>query len=266
MVIGISTRFASKLSEPYHLHPMPCVALISDIHGNLDALEAVLADIEVQGVDEILCLGDIVGYGAAPAECVALVCQLCAATVKGNHEALLEEKSDLPLYGERVAAGIRHARATLSAPQKKWLKKLPFDVTRHGFTIVHASLELPEEFGYLDDDAEASMHFKHQTTAICFNGHTHVPLIALDDEKSIGWGWPEANSPVQLRDSQRCVINVGSVGQPRDGDPRASYGLFDTESLRFCIRRITYDIKKAQERIREATLPWGNASRLTQGE
>jgi diadenosine tetraphosphatase ApaH/serine/threonine PP2A family protein phosphatase len=245
---------------------MPLVALISDIHGNLDALEAVLSDIKEAKADEILCLGDIVGYGAAPADCVALVRERCTATVKGNHEALLDEKSDLPLYGERVAAAIRHARATLSAPQKKWLKKLPFVVTIHGFTMVHASLEIPQEFGYLDNDDEARLHFKHQTTAICFNAHTHVPRIALDDEKSIGWGWPDANSPIQLRESHRCVINVGSVGQPRDDDPRACYVLFQTETLRFCFRRIAYDIQKAQERIREAALPWENASRLTKGE
>jgi len=241
---------------------MPLLALISDIHGNIDPLEMVLADIKKQGATEILCLGDIVGYGAAPSECLEVIRQQCSIVVKGNHDQMAAENGIL-LYPERVAAGIRYARTTLSREQLDWLRELPLAADQYGLTIVHASLARPEEFSYLNTDEEARRHFIRQFTPFCFNGHTHIASIALDG-RGIEWGFPD-EQPIRFRESHRCAVNVGSVGQPRDGDPRACYGLFDAKDQEFILRRVPYDIKKAQSRMREAMLPWENASRLAVG-
>jgi len=241
---------------------MPLIALISDVHGNIDALHMVLADMRERGATEILCLGDIVGYGAAPSECVELVRSHCSIVVTGNHDQLASEGGEHE-YTERVAAGIRYARATLTSEEMDWLRALPLVEQTHGFTVVHASLARPEAFSYLDTDDEALFHFRRQITPLCFIGHTHIPCIALDG-RVIDWRFPD-EEPIRFRQSHRYAVNVGSVGQPRDGDPRACYALFDTEAQVFTLRRIPYDIKKAQSRIREARLPWENAVRLALG-
>lgn len=243
---------------------MKQIALISDIHANIDALEAVLADIDQQGVGEILCLGDIVGYGAAPAECVKLVRERCSVTVMGNHDVYAQY--DIPIIGvgHHVTKGINHAREELSPEQLQWLKQLPFTSVLHGFMIVHGSLNRPETFGYLMDDKEAVDHFAQQTTPICFYGHTHKPAIALEYADKIRWGIP-GEGEILLDRTKRCAINVGSVGQPRDGSTRATYGIYDPEMNSFTLRRVSYDIEKAAERIIKAGITEGNATRLFEG-
>ena len=246
---------------------MPILAIISDVHGNIDALEAVLADVDAKA-SEVLCLGDMVGYGAAASECVELISKQCGAIVKGNHEDLTV-RLELDNYPERVAAGIRYAKNTLSQKQIDWLENLPLvhvhETNGLFVTLVHASLKSPEEFAYLSTNQEAFLHFQHQTTLLCFHGHTHIPLIVLDEDGCIGWDAP-SQRPVRHNNKRRTVVNVGSVGQPRDGDPRACYVLFDTDSNVLTFHRVTYDIKRAQERIIEAGLPLENASRLAMGQ
>ena len=244
---------------------MSLIALVSDIHGNIDALEAVFHDIDSREVDEIICLGDIVGYGAAPAECVALIRERCSATVIGNHDELVVRANDEVIIPERVAAGLRLARSQLSDDQLAWLRDLLRLQQLHEFTIVHASLDCPEQYPYISSDAEARVHFRRQETALCFIGHTHVPIIAEEAPEGIKWVIPGDKS-ILLNQDHRSAINVGSIGQPRDEDPRASYGLFDNDHNTFQICRIPYDIKKAQERMRTAGLPESNARRLELGK
>lgn len=244
---------------------MALIAFVSDIHGNIDALEAALHDIDSREVDEIICLGDIVGYGAAPAQCVDLIRTRCSATVIGNHDELVIRAIDKLPIPERVAAGIRLAQSKLSFDQLTWLNELPRLQQLHGFTIVHASLDCPDQFPYISSDAEARVHFSRQETSLCFIGHTHVPIIAVEAPEGIKWVIPGDKS-ILLNGDQRSVINVGSIGQPRDEDPRASYGLFNTEHNFFQICRIPYDIKKAQERMRDADLPEANSRRLGVGK
>ena len=251
-------------SQPIeHNHPVPKIAIISDIHGNIDALNAVMADIKSQNVDETCCLGDVVGYGAAPSECVRIVMDQCVTTVMGNHDEMAV--IGVILAPERVAAGIRAAREELSKDEKRWLKKLPILESIHGVTLVHSSLETPRMFNYIHNEDDARSHFRHQTTRVCFVGHTHVPMIA---QYTASRGVICSNrglEAVSFNHRALFVVNVGSVGQPRDNDTRASYGLFDTEKLLFQLRRVPYDIKRAQERIREAGLPGENAARLAVG-
>ena len=243
---------------------MSFLAIISDIHANIDALDAVMEDIDTQKVDEIICLGDVVGYGAAPSECVSIIRNRCVKTVMGNHD-LMTAVPGVLLASEHVAAGIRHAREQLSDDDLKWLATLPYQVTAYGCSFVHASLAIPEEFAYLTTDQEARLHFDIQESDVSFIGHTHIPQVVFPISGRFIWSDP-TEEPFKVGDNVRCAINVGSVGQPRDNDSRASYGLFETDSRCFQLRRVRYNIEKAQERIRDAELPEENARRLEQGK
>jgi len=244
---------------------MPKIALISDIHANIDALEAVLAEIDQQGVGEILCLGDIVGYGAAPAECVKLVRERCSVTLMGNHDEYLVKDPDKFVLSRRIRDPLVLAKETVPQSDVMWLSNLPFTAEVHGFTIVHASLHHPESFNYLIDRLDALQHFAEQKTPLCFLGHTHSPVVTQslpdDDVRTV----PLRESETLLDRTQRYAINVGSVGQPRDGNPRAAYGIYDSEDHSFTLRRVTYDITKAAERIIKAGITEGNATRLFEG-
>lgn len=242
---------------------MSRIALISDIHANIEALEAVLSDIDAIGADEIVCLGDIVGYGAAPSECLDLVRARCSICVKGNHDQMASEKGII-LALERVSAPIRYAREKLTKEQIKWLRDLPVVVDKAGLTFVHSSLHEPKEFNYVLWKEDARLHFQQQKTPFSFIGHSHAPLLAVQSQSGITLDVPGVAS-VHLDPNLRSIVNVGSVGQPRDNYPRACYGYLDTENNSFSWRRVPYDIKRAQERIKEAGLPWDNAARLATG-
>ena len=244
---------------------MPRIALISDIHSNIDALDAVLVDIDSQGIDEILCLGDVVGYGAAPAACLSLVRERCAVVLMGNHDEYLAKDPDNFVLSKRIREPLLLAKATLSPGDLDWLSRRPLVVERHGFTIVHASLSDPAHFNYLLNDQEALFHFHEQKTQVCFYGHTHRPEVILLQGKEIRWGLLHEGD-VLLDRSKPCAINVGSVGQPRDDNPKASYGIYETEIGLFTLRRVSYDVGMAIQRIRESGIPEENALRLLKGE
>ena len=245
---------------------MPKTALISDIHANIDALEAVLADIDQQGIEEILCLGDIVGYGAAPAECLRLVRDRCNVTVIGNHDAYTLVNLDEYNLEKRVRDGILHAQQSLTDEEKEWIRSLPLTAEVGAITIVHATLHNPDSFEYLKGRRDFLHHFEKQRTPVSFYGHTHKPEIALlRGDLDVGFGIP-GEGEVLLDRARACAINVGSVGQPRDGSIRATYGVYDSEEHSFTLRRVSYDIKKAAQRIMDAGLPEENAIRLFKGE
>lgn len=244
-------------------------ALISDIHANIDALEAVLADIRDFPVRGILCLGDIVGYGPEPAACVKHVMDLCSVTVLGNHEAmlLLADKILDEDWEEPIRNPLRIAKEQVSKAELGWLKDLPITVDLDPITLSHASLNEPTEFNYIYETTEAEAHFAAQTTFIGFNGHTHVPGIWEENPETFGVRClSPGDKPVSLDPSKRYCVNVGSVGQPRDGDPRASYALYDYEQHLLVMRRVKYDLKKAQTKFKKAGLAAHNSSRLAKGE
>ena len=240
---------------------MPKIALISDIHGNIDALEAVLADIDQRDVGEILCLGDIVGYGGSPTECVALVRERCSVTLMGNHDEYLVKDPDKFVLSRRIRDPLVLAKETVPKDDLKWLSKLPFTAEVHGFTIVHGSLHHPESFHYIQGRMDALLHFEEQTTPLCFYGHTHRPAMTSKRGDTIQEHLL-FDGETLLDSSKLTAINVGSVGQPRDGNPRAAYGIFDPEYHSFTLRRVSYDISKAAERIIKAGITEGNATRL----
>ena len=263
--VYVMTIFVLCCIDIQHSLPPAMIALISDIHGNLDALNAVLEDIKDQGISNIWCLGDIVGYGAEPLRCVDAVRERCSQVVTGNHDKLAAGADSLSFLSEHVSAGILYARARLSKSQFDWLGSLPYSFVEEGVTVVHASLCHPEDFSYLATDMEARLHFKSQVTLVSFVGHTHVPLITVENGSSIIWK-ESREEPIYLEKTAKCCINVGSVGQPRDDNPKACYALFSPLKNTLQMRRVDYDIERAQQRITEAGLPQINAARLSVGK
>ena len=193
----------------------------------------------------------------------------CAVTVLGNHEAmlLLTDKILAEDWGTTVGKPLFLAREQLTSEELGWLKDLPITVDLDPITLSHASLNEPPEFNYIYETTEAEAHFAAQTTFISFNGHTHVPGIWEENPETFGVRCLKpTEKPIRLGPSKRYTVNVGSVGQPRDGDPRASYALYDYEQHLLLMRRVSYDIKRAQARFRKAGLPAHNATRLAKAE
>lgn len=239
-------------------------AILGDIHANLDALEVVLDDCRQQGVTDYLCTGDVVGYNARPHECLELVRGLGCPIVMGNHDYYVStDHLDLDDFNPHAAAVIDWTKRQLSAEELAFLHNLPFVATKMGITLVHATMDHPEGFGYVFDHLQAESNFFHQVTPLCFHGHTHCPMIY---EKQIGGVYRIDAQDFKLPIGRKYFINVGSVGQPRDGDPRAAYVLYSPKDRTVRFRRLDYDIAAAQAKIREAGLPERLAQRLALGQ
>ena len=239
-------------------------AILSDIHGNLEALETVLAHAKENGCEKNICGGDVVGYNANPAECMAVVREMDMPCVKGNHdEYVADESMDLTTFNPVAAAAVEWTREQLSEEQLKWLKQLRYLRLIDSFSIVHATMDGPRDWGYVQTRMDAAASFIYQTTPVCFHGHTHVP-IAFTEGLDISNGvFYEA---VKVEQNKRYFINVGSVGQPRDGDPRAAYAIYDTKEAVVELHRIDYDLETTQEKILSAGLPERLAERLALGK
>lgn len=242
------------------------LAIVSDIHSNIDALEAVLEDMKEFKPSALICLGDVVGYGPSAPDCVAIIREHAAQTILGNHEALLLGLDGEPVeaYQKTVAQPILIARKQLDSAQRDWIKNLSHTAEASGVGFVHASLDSPSSFYYIDSPEEACAHFEKQTHPVTFHGHTHVPVVWEMLEGKLAC-YEAPGKPVKLRPEAHYAINTGSVGQPRDGDPRASYSLYDPHARVLLNRRVAYDIARATRRFKEAGLPRHNASRLSDG-
>ena len=241
--------------------------LVADVHANLQALEAVLAHLEAERVDEIWCLGDVVGYGGDPAACVALVRERCAGTVRGNHDAAAVDARLREGFNPHARAAIELQAELLDAETRAWLAGLPPLIELDDVVLLHGSVADPDAFPYVLGAWDADRELEALTARWGFYGHTHVPA-----------GWrkapdrpaPErieipASGAVRLDGSGRYLVNPGAVGQPRDGDPRAACAVFDREDARLWIARLPYDIPGAQAAIRRAGMPAIEAARLVDG-
>ena len=232
------------------------LALISDIHSNLEALTAALEAIEARGgVEAIYCLGDLVGYGADPAPCVDLARTHCTALLRGNHDeavALERGLSALPKHGRAAAL---HNREHLSPDQIDFLGGLPLKLEENGCTFVHATPHEPAAWHRCGSFKMAKEQFAHFDTAICFIGHTHIPAV-LSNKLGV----------LRVRPGNRYLVNVGSTGQPRDHNPRSCVAFFDTETFEYELERVPYDVEQAAARIEEAGLPQRLADRLKKGK
>ena len=241
------------------------VAVISDIHSNFEALAAVLEDLKSQEVSQIVCLGDIVGYASGVKACLRGVQQLDCPVVMGNHDeaaCLTYPPSD---FNDTAQAGAVFSARRLTAADRSWLSTLPRNVELNGALFTHASLESPAAWNYILSRDDARRHFLHQTTHICFCGHTHTPVMwfqASPNSRIIEYsGKGDLSVPL----NGKVLINVGSVGQPRDGDNRACYVLYRPDQGSVEFRRVAYDIKRTKKKILRAGLPRFTAQRLSLG-
>jgi len=239
------------------------VLVVSDIHSNLHALEAVLED--AGEFDILWSLGDVVGYGPRPNDCIARLEEYHHLAIPGNHDWGVLGKIDLSDFNRDARIANLWTRERLIPSSRSYLETLPETIVEQDFTLAHGSPRHPI-WEYLFHVEIARINFQYFETRICLVGHTHVPVIfwlRSDTSRCEIVPMPE-NVRVQLAEG-RYIINPGSVGQPRDGDPRAAYMLIDTETLVIEPRRVAYDIAQTQEEMRQAGLPARNIARLDLG-
>lgn len=240
--------------------------ILSDIHANLQALEAVLEDASGRGYDEVLILGDLVGYGADPGAVLDRSFALApAGLIRGNHDKVCAGLESALFFNDAARASAEWTEATLTADQLARLAALPRGPQRitEAIEICHGA-PFDEDY-YIFDSDDAGQALDAASGRICLFGHTHVPALFTTNADPGGSAGEPANGAVRLPATGPALINVGSVGQPRDGDPRAAYGLLDDQrwTIQFC--RVTYDVAGAQEAIRRAGLPPWLATRLATG-
>lgn len=230
------------------------IAIISDIHGNVEALQSMLQMIDMRGAQRIYCLGDVVGYGGSPNECVELLRRRNIRTVAGNHDKAVLGELSIDDFSTAAKEGVLWTRRVLNEENRPFLAALEMSFIDQDALFVHSSPDEPEEFRYLLSLGHALESFGAMTVPLCFVGHTHRPAIFCEN------GTTGAVVP-----GVRTIVNVGSVGQPRDGDARSCCVLFDTESREVEYLRAEYNIAAAQQKILEAGLPPKLALRLESG-
>ena len=238
-------------------------AILSDIHGNLEALRAVLEACEDEGVRGYFCAGDIVGYGADPAACIETIRSIKAKTIAGNHDWAVVGKEDTRDFNPVARAAIEWTKEHLAQEEIDWLNQLELVYHHQDFVMVHGTLNRPELFTYMTDLGLANDTFYLMKKPLCFIGHTHEAQVIIQHEGKLSY---LKKLRFELDARIKCIVNVGSVGQPRDGDPRASYCIYDPDLSRVEIKRAAYDIRSAQAKILEAGLPEFLAQRLGIGQ
>jgi predicted phosphodiesterase len=237
-------------------------AVIADIHANIEALEVVLADSKEQKCTHYCCVGDVVGYNANPKECLDIIRTMGMPVVKGNHDEYCSSEEDLEGFNPHAAEAVNWTRKQLSKEDRQWLRDLKYVRLVTSFSMVHATLDGPQRWGYVFDKLAAAASFTYQNTPVCFFGHTHVPVAFVRDSVVKGGTY----SKFRVEPGKKYFVNVGAVGQPRDGNPKAGYVIYDLNEGTIELRRLDYDIPKAQKKIMEAGLPQRLADRLALGK
>jgi putative phosphoesterase len=229
-------------------------AIISDIHSNLEALTKAFELIDQESVQEIVCLGDVVGYGANPNECVSLVKSRCRIVLRGNHDAAAVDSQNAESFTKNARIAADWTRQQLSQENRLFLKELPYTFSRDEILFVHASPFQPESWYYVLSEEDLEVAFQNFTEHVCFIGHSHFPGVFSEDgpAKTVSRG-------------SRFLVNVGSIGQPRDGNSKLSFGIFDTEMWSYRNIRSEYPIQLAAEKILRAGLPRSLSDRLALG-
>jgi diadenosine tetraphosphatase ApaH/serine/threonine PP2A family protein phosphatase len=246
---------------------MRCL-ILSDIHSNLAALEAVLEDARAGPAahDIVWCLGDVVGYGPDPNECIELLRTLPHVCLAGNHDWAVLDRIDLNTFHDSAAAAVRWTREALTPPNLNYLRARADHLEHGDYYLVHASPREPI-WEYITDVSVAEENFGVIRAPYCLVGHTHVPVLFVKDGRTgnVHAAFASTNAPVAFRKDSRYVLNPGSVGQPRDGDPRAAYAILDTVAGTWTQRRAGYPIHLTQQKMRQAGLPARLADRLEYG-
>ena len=236
--------------------------ILGDIHGNIEALETVVEALKKEGVDRFISVGDIVGYGADPSACIQLVQDLGATVVAGNHDWAAVGKLDATFFNVYAKEAIDWTAAALNEEERAWISSLPLvEIVDDLITVGHATLCEPEKFQYIQTYYDAARSINEMTTPIAVLGHSHVPLAFLmNDSLRLS-----VATRIELKDTHRALINVGSIGQPRDENAKAAYALYDSESGIYRLKRARYNIRRTCERIHKEGLPQILAERLKYG-
>ena len=238
---------------------------LGDIHSNLGALRTVLDALADEGLDHVVSVGDVVGYGAAPRECISLLREREVLVVKGNHDAACTGELNDCFFNEHARAAVRWTRKHVEPEDLDWLRALPYTIDLEHCHVSHGTLHRADDFGYVQTTADADPSLDVMTKPTCFVGHTHVPVTMMrlkDDPIRTAY---TLDTHVDLRDSFRALVNVGSVGQPRDEDCRTGYVIYDSDEGYVEMSRLDYDIEAEAARIRAAGLPPVLAERLFLG-
>jgi predicted phosphodiesterase len=239
--------------------------ILGDIHSNLSALQTVLARMDAAGVETLVSVGDVVGYGGAPSECIAILRERGAIVVKGNHDAACVGELDDRTFNPYARAAVAWTRTVLSASEKRWLSALPMVATLQHCQIAHGTLHDPELYDYILSLSDADPSLDEMVRPACFVGHSHIPLTVMrfaDDPQRTAYTY---ETEIDLSETVRALVNVGSVGQPRDENPDSAYALYDTRAKRVSILRTSYDIEAEIARIQAAGLPSVLGERLRLG-
>jgi predicted phosphodiesterase len=234
---------------------------MGDIHANYDALQAVLAELENKNIDKYVCVGDIVGYGAEPDLCVHKIRDLTVACVAGNHDFATIEKTNIEFFNVYAKEATLWTRNKLSEADKQYLKDLKLVEDVDDFTVVHGTLYAPALFDYIQTTFDAYLSLQVLKANLCFVGHSHVPISFFLDDAVTYSVEPE----LELKPGVKAIINVGSVGQPRDDNPKAAYAIYDSEQRKVWINRTEYDVEAAAKKIVDAGLPEILGERLKYG-
>lgn len=244
------------------------VGILGDIHSNLEALEAVVEKMRGEDLDHWVQVGDIIGYGADPRPCLALVRELGCTVCIGNHDAAVVDILDTEYFNTYARAAIDWTRDQLRQEDMDFLRNLPLVVEHSEFTVVHGSLHMPNQFGYVLSKVEAADSIREQRSKMTFVGHSHVPALYMQREGAELENLEviyKSEFEARVSSFKHVLMNVGSVGQPRDEDKRAAYAIYDTETFEARVSRVSYDIERTQEKIRSAGLPAVLADRLALG-
>ncbi len=239
-------------------------AIISDIHGNVEALLAVLADIQGRSIDSILCLGDVVGYYPDPQKCIDLVRTSAAHCLAGNHDYAAIGKIDTRNFTYYAFIAMEWTKEHIDTEGLKYLRSLQLSLELDSMFFTHSSPSNPREWAYVFPDSDDAIFeaFNSLTHKVNFIGHTHWPSILIQDEERIAL---HSEHTIALNGNHSYLINVGSVGQPRDSDPRSCFGIFDSEAREYTEVRVPYDFTITQKKIVENHLPLFLAERLEKG-
>ena len=240
-------------------------AIIADIHSNLAAFAAVLVDVKQRGgVEEIWCLGDIVGYGPDPHDCIELLRQTKHICVVGNHDLAAVGQIDTAEFNPDAVAASEWTAEQLNSQDVRYIKNLPRVINKDDFTIVHGSPREPI-WEYVLSISGARENFAYFKSQFCLLAHTHVPAAFSYDEGGACSFRPFAPQKELVPAKERLIINPGAVGQPRDGDPRASYAIYDSDKNRFWLYRVPYDITATQAKMVAKKLPMRLVAHLSHG-
>lgn len=237
--------------------------IFSDIHSNLQAFSSVIEACKKESIDQYLCIGDVVGYAVNPAECIDLVKNIAKVSVAGNHDWGTVNLFSIDYFNPAAAKAIFWTRHNLDENARFFLGSLKTVYKNEDLTLVHGSLNNPEVFNYMLDTDTAVESFKLMENNICFVGHTHVAGLFIQD-KNFKVSYSNEDN-INIIPQDKYIVNVGSVGQPRDNNPKASYCIYDTDKKEIRIKRIDYDIETARKKILDAGLPNFLGDRLLLG-